>query len=71
MFSSSGPADVANLFALFIGAVLLLRKVAQFEGHHLARVLVLTVVFSVPVVLFFLGCLSMLTGAYGTCMPVE
>lgn len=51
----SGSFDAIDLFLLVIGGFLLLKKVAELEGHHRLRVAILTVVFSVPVILFFLG----------------
>ena len=49
------PSDLLHIFILLGGAILLLRKVADIEGHHTLRVIILTAIFSLPVILFFLG----------------
>ena len=49
------PLDVIHTFILVGGAILLLRKIAEMDGHHALRVLILTTILSVPVLLFFIG----------------
>ena len=49
------PFDAIHVFMLVIGGFLLLKKVAEVEGHLALRVLILTTIFSVPVLLFFIG----------------
>ncbi len=71
MLSDSIPADAVNILALIVGVALLLREVAKGDDHHRVRVLVLTIVISIPVVLFFLGCISMMMGPRLDCLPLE
>jgi hypothetical protein len=49
------PSDAIHILILAGGLLLLLRKVAEIDGHHALRVLILTTIFSVPVILFFIG----------------
>lgn len=53
MLWTPSEADAMHFFILVGGGILLLRKVAQMEGHHDLRVFILVVIFSVPVILFF------------------
>ena len=48
-------SDAIHILILVGGGILLLRKVAEIEGHHALRVVILTTIFSLPVILFFLG----------------
>ena len=52
MLNLSNPADVV---ALLIGAVLLLKKTADMERYHGLRVIVLTSILSLIAILLFLG----------------
>lgn len=52
MLSDTILANVLHLAALIVGCVLLLRKVAEIDGYHALRVVVLTVIFSSPVIFF-------------------
>lgn len=54
MFSDSILANVLHLGILVVGCVLLLRKVAEMDGYHNLRVIVLTAIFSSPFIFFFL-----------------
>jgi hypothetical protein len=50
-FSLSNPGDVV---ALLVGAVLLLKKIADVERYHDLRVILLTSILSFIAILFFL-----------------
>lgn len=52
MLNLSNPVDVV---ALLIGAVLLLKKIADMERYHELRVIVLTSILSFIAILLFLG----------------
>ena len=64
------PSDIIHTFILVGGGILLLRKVAQMDGHHALRVFILTTIFSIPVILFFLGYgLTLGTPFPSSCTP--
>ena len=64
------PSDVLHLLILVGGGILLLRKVAQIDGHHTLRVVILTTIFSLPVTLFFLNYGLTLGNPHSfSCMP--
>jgi hypothetical protein len=48
------PTDILHTFILVIGGFRLLKKVAEIDGHHTLRVVILTTIFSLPVILFFI-----------------
>ena len=54
MLSDSILVNVFHLGVLIFGGVLLLRKVAEIDGYHGLRVVVLTAIFSSPFIFFFI-----------------
>lgn len=52
MLSDSILANVLHLGLLVVGCVLLLRKVAEMDGYHTLRVIILTAIFSSPFIYF-------------------
>lgn len=46
---------VLHVVIILFGGILLLRKVADMDGHHGLRVFVLTTIFSLPVILIILA----------------
>ena len=62
------PDDAIHIFILIGGAILLLRKVAAIDGHHTLRVVILTTIFSLPVILFFLGYALTLGNPHPGCV---
>jgi hypothetical protein len=69
MFLNPDAVDLLNVLLLVIGAVLTLRKAAGIGGDHRLKTFVLTAIFSLPIILFFLGCLTP-PGGY-SCTPLE
>jgi hypothetical protein len=63
---------VVHLFLIVGGCVLLLRKVADMDGHHGLRVLVLTTIFSSPAIFFAVAYIhAQLYPQYFICVVVE
>lgn len=54
MPSDSILANVLHLGILIVGCILLLRKVAEIDGYHCLRVIVLTAIFSSPFIFFLI-----------------
>lgn len=60
-----------NFISMFILGALLLRRLVRMEGHHWARVLILTVMLWVPAVYLFLSALGSEPDYYRDCTPTD
>lgn len=70
MLATLNPSETLETVVLVVGVILLLKRVADMENYHIARVAVLTVILSYCAIV--LGCgLSVTYGGFGphSCMP--
>lgn len=67
MLSTLNPTDVLDAVVISIGVILLLKKIADMDRYHWARVVILTLILSWIVILLFVAY-GIDNNSYGGCI---